>query len=242
MPKGGRLIIKTFKVELREGDRLIKAGLTPGEYVTLTVRDTGRGMTDEVKAKIFEPFFTTKEVGKGTGLGLATVYGVLKQSGGHIIVSSEPEKGSTFVIYLPRVKGESVSSKRSANNQGMKRGVETILLVEDDEVVRTMTREILETAGYKVLVANNTDHAVDICKQYKETIHLLLTDVVMPKESGQGLAEKLRKLRPQMKVLYMSVYTDDAIVNRGVWEKGMKFQKPYTLDSITRGVRDALDA
>jgi hypothetical protein len=244
MPKGGRLIIKTFNVELCEGNLMAASGLTPGKYVILTVRDTGQGMTDEVKEKIFEPFFTTKEVGKGTGLGLATVYGIIKQSDGHIVVSSEREKGAIFLIYLPCVKKEErVFSGGDAYDQEIKRGAETILLVEDDDVVRTMTREILETAGYKVLAAGDTDNAVDICKQYKEPIHLLLTDVVMPKESGRELAERLAKIRPQMKVLYMSGYTDDAVVNRGVWEEGLKLiQKPYTLNTLTRSVREVLDS
>lgn len=243
LPKGGEVIIKTKNTEVREPMFFKGFSVPPNEYVLLQVSDTGHGMSEEVKQKIFDPFFTTKEVGKGTGLGLATVYGIIKQSDGYIIVESELEKGTTFNIYMPlsedkekRVESESASPVEAIH------GIETILLVEDDEAVRMMTREILESSGYQVLSPINCDEAINFCQKYRGTIHLLLTDVVMPKINGRELAERLTPMRPKMKVLYMSGYTDAEIVDHGVLEKDVKFiQKPYTIDALTLIIRELLD-
>jgi len=200
------------------------------------------GMTPEVKAKLFEPFFTTKEKGKGTGLGLSTVYGIVKQSGGNIWVYSEPGKGTAFKIYLPRVDepleeaGEVVVQKEIAG-----RG-ETILVVEDEEKVRQLTVQILTQNGYTVLEASHGDEASHICEQHKGPIHLMVMDVVMPGINGRELAKSLEPHHPEMKVLYMSGYTDNAIVHHGILEKGLSFlQKPFTLEGLLRKVREVLD-
>ncbi len=198
-------------------------------------------MTPEVKERVFEPFFTTKEKDKGTGLGLSTVYGIVKQSGGNIWVYSELGKGTTFKIYLPRVDeplevwGEKVVEE-------IPRGNETILIVEDDEAVRKLALRILERQGYMVLDAHDADEVSQICEDMKERIHLILTDVVMPKLSGRQLVEQISQGRQDFKVLYMSGYTDNAIVHHGVLEKGMNFiQKPFTLEGLARKVREVLD-
>lgn len=243
MPKGGEVLITTKNVVVHEPMFFKTFSVPPDKYVLLQVSDTGHGMSEEVKQKIFDPFFTTKEVGKGTGLGLATVYGIIKQSDGYIIVESELEKGTEFNIYMPlsedkekRVESEPASPAEAVH------GMETILLVEDDEAVRMMTREVLESSGYQVLSPINCDEAIDFCQKYRGTIHLLLTDVVMPKINGRELAERLTQMRPKMKVLYMSGYTDAEIVDHGVLENDVKFiQKPYTIDALTRIIRELLD-
>jgi CheY-like chemotaxis protein len=243
MLKGGNLFIQTSNIELTEPRDFKDFSILAGKYVLLQVKDTGHGMSEEIQERIFEPFFTTKEVGKGTGLGLATVYGIIKQSEGYIIVESELEKGTTFNIYLPTSEEKIKSADGEPSDLTLMRGVETILLVEDDKPVREMTQEILETSGYKVLVPADCNEAIDFCRKYEGTIHLLLTDVVMPELNGRELAERLLLIRPKMKVLYMSGYSDDEIGAHGVLEENLKLiQKPYTIKTITRGVREMLDS
>ena len=198
-------------------------------------------MTSEVKERVFEPFFTTKEQGKGTGLGLSTVYGIVKQSGGNIWVYSEPGQGTTFKIYLPQVD-EPLTEEKEKVVKEIPRGDETILVVEDEETVRKLAIRLLEGQGYKVLEAPDGGKALLLCEKFKERIHLLLTDVVMPGMSGRKLAERLKQIHPEMKVLYMSGYTDNAILHHGILEPGINFiQKPFTLDGLARKVREALD-
>jgi len=242
MPQGGRLTIETDNVKLDETHAHRHADTRPGPYVMLAVSDTGVGMDEETRSRIFEPFFTTKGPGKGTGLGLATVYGIVKQSNGNIGVYSEPGRGTTFKIYLPRAEEvvEAVAADTPPIEQG---GSETILLVEDNEMVRTLTCEILKEHGYTVLEARHGADALDITRRYHGPIHLLVTDVVMPEMGGRELASRLGPARPQMKVLYMSGYTADAIVHQGVLDKEVAFlPKPIRADMLVRKVREVLDA
>jgi CheY-like chemotaxis protein len=213
-----------------------------GPYVMLAVSDTGHGMDAQTKAKVFEPFFTTKEPGKGTGLGLSTVYGVVKQSGGHIWLYSERGHGATFKLYFPRVDGRLDEAEPGSAGPQQSRGTETILLAEDDDAVRALAQEILETSGYAVLAAQHPDEALAIAKRHPGPIHLLVTDVVMPGMSGRALADQLEPVRPGIRVLYVSGYTADAIVHHGVLEPGKEFlPKPYTPNALARRVRDILD-
>lgn len=242
MPHGGRLLIETSNVELDEEYARSSAALLPGRYVLLAVSDTGCGMDHQTRARIFEPFFTTKEQGKGTGLGLSTVYGIVKQSGGHTAVYSEPGAGTTFKVYLPQAEEAAQSRVPGAPPAELLRGSETVLLVEDEEMVRVMTRESLQISGYTVLEAADGNEALRIYEQHKGQIDLTLTDVVMPQMGGRELVERLRPLCPQMRVLYMSGYTDNAIVHHGVLEAGTAFlQKPFTPVSLTRKIREVLD-
>jgi CheY-like chemotaxis protein len=210
----------------------------------LAVSDTGIGMNEATSHRIFEPFFTTKDIGKGTGLGLATVYGIVKQSGGDILVYSEPGQGTTFKIYLPQVtSGVPDSSEQPSQAVDVMRGSETILLVEDDEAVRRLARVTLERSGYRVLQAGNPKEAVRMVGEFMGSIQLLLSDVIMPESEGPPLFDRLIKEHPTVRVLYMSGYADEAIVRHGVLAEGTPFlQKPFTPDVLTRKVRDVLDA
>ncbi len=243
MPQGGTVMLETRNTDLDETYARQHRPLEPGRYVMLAVSDTGTGMDETTKARIFEPFFTTKEGGKGTGLGLATVYGIVKQSGGFIWVYSEPGRGTTFKIYLPRVDEAIVERERTTSPARAARGSETILVVEDEEIVRSLTREILESHGYVVLEAGSGTDALRFAEQHAGDIHLILTDVVMPQMSGRDLAERVATRRPGIKVLYMSGYTDYAISHAGIHDVGAPYlQKPFTLESLTRKVREALES
>jgi two-component system, cell cycle sensor histidine kinase and response regulator CckA len=241
MPQGGRLTIETADAELDEAYAQAHVPQA-GRYVMLAVTDTGIGMNADIKAHVFEPFFTTKEKGKGTGLGLATVYGIVKQSGGYIWVYSEPGQGTTFKIYLPRVEGVPLPAAPKPVASGSLRGSETVLVVEDEVAVRNLTRRVLEGYGYAVLTTENGHEALQAAQERQGPIHLLVTDVVMPKMGGRELVQRLAPGRPEMKVLYLSGYTDDAIVHHGVLEPGIAFlQKPFTPQMLARKVREVLD-
>jgi two-component system cell cycle sensor histidine kinase/response regulator CckA len=242
MPQGGKLTIETANTDLDDSYTRAYPDLRPGPYVALTVSDTGTGMGEATKARIFEPFFTTKGPGKGTGLGLATVYGIVKQSNGHVAVYSEVGQGTTFKIYLPVVEEVISSGKSSAGLNAMLRGTETILLAEDEPALRALVRHVLTINGYTVLEAGQGDLAIRIAEAYKGTIHLLVTDVVMPVMSGRQLAERLVAIRPGLKVLYLSGYTDDAVVRHGILQAETAFlQKPFTPSSLAAKVREVLD-
>jgi len=242
MPEGGKLMIETASVKLDKAYACRHPPVVPGSYALLAVTDTGIGMDAKTQAHIFDPFFTTKEMGKGTGLGLATVYGVVKQSGGYIWVYSEPGKGTTFKTYLPLVEESPEPAGLRATRAEPSRGSETILLVEDEESLRVMTRTLLVQSGYHVLDADSGAQALEIAHRHEETIHLLLTDVVLPGMRGRELAERMVLFRPDLRVLLMSGYTDHAIAAQGVLDVGTFFlQKPFTRDALTREVRKVLD-
>ena len=245
MPRGGQLTIETSEVTLDEDHAAEHADMKPGRYVLLAVSDTGAGMDRATQARIFDPFFTTKELGKGTGLGLATVFGIVRQSGGAILVYSEVGAGTTFKIYFPALAGEraDVAPVSRRSDASALRGTETVLLVEDEDGVRAVAHRILERRGYHVLQAQNGQDALRIAKEETGAIHLLLTDVVMPRLGGRELAEQLSAVRPEMKVLYMSGYTDDAVVRHGILESTIDFiQKPITPEPLARKVREVLEA
>jgi nitrogen-specific signal transduction histidine kinase/ActR/RegA family two-component response regulator len=244
MPDGGKLIIQTANVDLDTAYTHQHPGSRVGSYVMLRVTDTGTGIEPEIQAQIFEPFFTTKERDKGTGLGLATVYGVVKQSGGYIAVDSEKGKGASFSVYLPLVEHAVTSPDLSDELPARSaRGSETILLVEDEESLRKLADMFLRDRGYHVLTAADGVQALQVARQHPGPIHLLLTDVVMPGINGRVLAERLAPSQPGMKVLYMSGYTDSFIAGHGVLEAGSHLQhKPFTEEALTRKVRELLDA
>jgi len=241
MPKGGWLVIATANAELDETVNRRHPDVKPGRYAVLSVADTGGGMSEDVLAQVFEPFFTTKGVGQGTGLGLATVYGIVKQSGGHVEASSKLGEGTTFRVYLPLVE-EPKPQAGSVEILLAARGRETILLVEDEGAVRRMTKLILSKQGYTVLEAADGKEALAVAEGHLEPIHLLLTDLVMPHLSGREVAERLNAVRRGLRVLFMSGYTDDAIVREGIESAGADFlPKPFSRDSLTSKVREILD-
>ncbi|HEV7681351.1 MAG TPA: PAS domain S-box protein [Pyrinomonadaceae bacterium] len=241
MPRGGIVTIETANTTLDGAYARKHVDVTPGDYVMLAVSDTGVGMDHETQSHIFEPFFTTKEKDKGTGLGLSTVYGIIRQSGGNIWVYSEVGKGTTFKIYLPLIDGE-VSAKAESDSAPIKRGSETVLLVEDEDMVRKLASELLVESGYIVLEANGGEEAISLGKSHTEPIDLLITDVVMPKFSGKEVAELLREVHPETKVLFMSGYTDEAIVHHGIVDSGIAFiQKPFSERALAQKIRDVLD-
>jgi two-component system, cell cycle sensor histidine kinase and response regulator CckA len=243
MPNGGKLTIETANAELDDAYVRDHHPVQPGNYVMLAVSDTGQGMSPEVQARIFEPFFTTKEVGKGTGLGLATVYGIIKQSGGYIWVYSEPGRGTTFKIYIPRVEQPAQTSGADKRAGNVQRGTETILLVEDDPQLRQLSSSVLVHCGYKVLLASSPEEGLAVTKDNLSDIKLLVTDVVMPRMNGRQLAEQILQIAPEVRVLYISGYTNNAIVHYGVLDAGLWFlPKPFTLSALVAKVREVLDA
>ena len=242
MTSKGKITIQTENVNLTEEDAQHYISFTPGDYVMLKVSDNGTGMNPETQSRIFEPFFTTKSAGKGTGLGLSTVYGIVKQSGGHISVESEIDVGTTFKIFLPRVDAVREEDP-GASDANPDAGNETILLVEDEEQVRIIAQEVLETMGYCVLPATNGEEALEIALQHSGPIHLTITDVVMPLMGGRELIDRLTPLRPNMRVIFMSGYTDDAIVRHGLLDDTLEFiQKPFAAFALARKVRQVLDS
>jgi len=242
MPSGGTLTLETANADLDENYALEHAGVRPGSYVMLAVSDTGLGMDADLQAHIFEPFFTTKDSSKGSGLGLATVYGIVQQSNGHIWVYSEPGRGSTFKVYLPRLEETAEPAAKAHALAPTIRGTETILVAEDDRQVRDLAVAILKACGYLVLVLESGFDAEHVCRQHQGGIDLLLTDVIMREMSGPDLAQRLKKLRPKTKVLFMSGYTDAAIVHQGILDPGIDFlPKPFTPSSLAGKVREVLD-
>jgi two-component system cell cycle sensor histidine kinase/response regulator CckA len=243
MPKGGRLTVETVNVELDSTYARDHVSVKPGSYVMLAVSDSGIGMSPETVAHIFEPFYTTKESGQGTGLGLSTVYGIVKQSGGYIWVYSEPGKGTTFKVYLPRVAAPAEAKPEVAEVQAASKGSETILLVEDEEAVRELASRILSAKGYSVVAAKSTKEAEQFAEKHGGNIHLLLTDIIMPGTSGRELATRITARHPRTRVLYMSGYTDNVLAQGGVLEPGLSFlQKPFTPGTLVHKVREVLDS
>jgi CheY-like chemotaxis protein len=243
MPTGGKLTIETANAALGDEYAEIHRPVVPGRYIMLAVSDTGTGMNEATKARLFEPFFTTKEPGKGTGLGLATVYGIVKQSGGYIWVYSELSHGATFKVYLPRVDVPAEEIRKVTATSGSPAGTETVLLAEDDELLRPLARELLDKLGYRVIEASDSAAALAAARAHPGEIHLLISDVVMPGESGVQLAHQLMADRPRLRVLYMSGYADETVVRHGLLAPGVNFlQKPFTPDVLARKVRDVLDA
>jgi PAS domain S-box-containing protein len=240
MPNGGTLKIQTANVELDENYSATHTRVKPGSYVMLAVNDTGSGMDAETRARLFEPFFTTKGQGRGTGLGLSIVFGIVRQTGGNLEVTSEPGSGTSVRIYLPRVEQAATPETESPVDK-IERGSETILLVEDEDMVRKLVRETLEQEGYKILEAAGPEQATKISRAFEGPIHLMITDVVMPQESGRALAARLARQRPDMKVIFMSGYTDTSIVG-SVGEMGQAefLQKPFSPAALTRKVRAVL--
>jgi two-component system, cell cycle sensor histidine kinase and response regulator CckA len=243
MPNGGKLTIATGNVTFDENDAHIHAGVVPGNYVVLSVSDTGTGMTEEVKKRLFEAFFTTKPLGKGTGLGLATCQTIVQQCCGHIEVQSELGKGTTFKIYFPRVEQPPDISTNSVKPGPLARGTETLLLVEDDPSLRHLACSILEAHGYKVLRADNGQNALRVANEHKGSpIRLVITDVIMPQMGGKVMSEWLKAVYPDLKILFTSGYTDDALAQYDVLEIGFAFlPKPYTPATLVCKVRAILD-
>ncbi|MFL5803436.1 MAG: ATP-binding protein [Roseiflexaceae bacterium] len=243
MPQGGKLTIETANVILDTTYARTHLSVTPGAYVMLAVSDTGTGMPPEVQARLFEPFFTTKGPGLGTGLGLATCYGIIKQHVGNIWVYSEVGQGSTFKVYLPRTEEATAGASRPEAAEPLPRGSETVLLVEDEPAVRMLAARVLRGLGYTVLEATNGEEAMRIATEYLGAIQLLFADVIMPQVSGKGLAEQVIQVRPDIKVLFMSGYTENAIVHHGQLDPNVAFlQKPFTPAALAQMARAVLDA
>jgi CheY-like chemotaxis protein len=243
MPHGGKLTLETANVSFDQESVGRYPELRAGDYVMLAITDTGAGMSEEVKARVFDPFFTTKEVGQGTGLGLSTCYGIIKQSGGHISLYSEQGRGATFKIYLPQVQQQSKTVMPRLESKELPRGTETILLVEDDPALREMAGTLLKRLGYTVWAAANGIEALSL-KQQRNVGHidLLFTDVVMPHMSGKELADRVQSLYPHTRILFTSAYTESAIVHQGVLNKGVALlQKPFTPSALARKLREILD-
>ena len=242
MPEGGRLKIEVNNIDLDASYAASHAEISPGPYVMLAVSDTGSGMDEKTTSHIFEPFFTTKELGRGTGLGLSTVYGIVKQHGGSIYVYSERDRGSIFKVFLPRVAEEGVLEEPTLSlGNTVVAGSETILVAEDSEIVRLLVCDMLESFGYNVLVAESPERCVQIAREYQGNLDLLLTDVVMPGMNGMELINLLRETRPDLKVLFMSGYSSNVIGHHGVLDQKVAFvQKPFTVQRLSEKVRQTL--
>jgi signal transduction histidine kinase len=242
MPQGGKIVIETANVELDETYSQIHQEVRPGPYVLLSVSDTGFGMDAKTISKVFEPFFTTKAPGEGTGLGLSMVYGVIRQSGGYIWVYSEPGQGATFKIYLPRIEEAAEPLSRTTSEIIFAKGSETVLLVEDEQNLREVTIELLESEGYRVLAAKDGPSAIAISQGHRDMVHILLTDIVLPNMSGTTLAERIKEFRPDLKVLYMSGYTSNLVAHQGILDSSSAFiQKPFTKHGLLSELRRVLD-
>jgi PAS domain S-box-containing protein len=242
MPNGGRLLIEARNVELDLGYGASHGGVQPGPYVLVAVTDSGEGMDDATKGRLFEPFFTTKAIGKGTGLGLAMVYGFLKQSGGHVQVYSERGRGTTFKLYLPQAPGDPLPAEVALGTASVAGGTETVLLVEDESTVRALAKHVLESHGYAVLDATDGEHALEVVAGHRGVIELLVTDLVMPRLGGRQLAQALMRERPGLRVLFMSGYTDEAVLRNGHLPSGEAFlHKPFSPTTLARRVRALLD-
>jgi CheY-like chemotaxis protein len=243
MPRGGKLTIETHNIDLDEVYARLHDSAKCGPHVLLTVRDTGCGMTAEVKARIFEPFFTTKGPGKGTGLGLATTQGIVSQLDGHIEVCSEENIGTTFRIYLPRVADSARPDRGENRLQPVRGGTESILLVEDDALLRSLLRDTLRDSGYSIMAAGDGNEALRLVAQHRRPLDLIVTDVVMPDMGGRQMVEQLVTTFPRARVLYLSGYTDDAVVRHGILHDQVPFlQKPFTAAALRRKVREVLDS
>jgi two-component system cell cycle sensor histidine kinase/response regulator CckA len=238
MPTGGKLTIETVNLRIKKNHALIP----PGNYVMMSISDTGIGMSDAIKSHIFEPFFTTKEKGIGTGLGLATVYAILQQCNGHITVQSAPGKGTTIQIYLPRITKPATNMSETRVALSEIRGSETILVVEDEGYLREMIDETLSSFGYAVITASGAQKAISLCNKYKNKINCILTDVIMPKMDGRQFIDSIKPLYPKTKVLFMSGYTDDEVLRHGIYDMETDFiQKPFTPVDLVRKIREILD-
>ena len=241
MRKGGTLTIETSNAHLDDHYAETHPDVTPGDYIMMTVSDTGIGMDENTKSKVFEPFFTTKDKGRGTGLGLSTCYGIVKQNGGNIRVYSEPGAGSTFEVCLPRTYGNRGETRKSTG-EDLPGGTETILVAEDEPAVKKMIKRILTGRGYTVIEASHGDEAVTVATEYKKPIHLLLTDIIMPHMGGKEAAKIIQSIHNEINILFISGYTDDSIVHQGVLDPGVAFlQKPFTPQSLLKKIRDVLD-
>jgi CheY-like chemotaxis protein len=243
MPDGGVLTIETTNISIDEDYCAVHPYVKPGRYVMLAISDTGSGMSEEVKGRLFEPFFTTKQKGRGTGLGLATIYGTVKQSGGSIEVYSEMGKGTTFKIYLPALDepAQQLEIEKPASASILK-GEETILVVEDEKIVRELAVKMLKRMNYNVLYAENGAKALEVAQQYEGVISLLITDVVMPGMNGRELARQLQQMRPNIKILFTSGYTENAIAHHGIIDKNLNFiGKPYSSRELGKKIRSLFD-
>ena len=241
MPQGGTLTVATGNVTAGEGDVGRPEYILPGDYVKLSVTDTGLGIAKELQAQIFEPFYTTKEIGKGTGLGLAMVYGIVKQSGGYVWIDSELGQGACFTIYLPRTE-QTIAPDMLAKSEAPSRGNETLLVAEDEEALREAICDYLSSLGYTVLAAGSGHEALSAASQHEGRIDLLITDLVMPKMSGRELSQMLGSLRPDLKTIYISGYSDDSTMRQDIQNTGAAFlQKPFSLSTLARKVRETLE-